>query len=659
MRNVTRPILVGSVIGLVAGIGFLAGVLDSWGARASDRLFISHPAQSEVVIVAIDDASIGKLGRWPWKRSIHAELIRKLTDAGVRAIGYDVNFPEVSDPAEDTALAQAVKEAGNVVLPIELELNEDEDRLLFTPGKTLSSIPEIGQYAKAAGHSNTPPDADGVVRRIPLHVLSTTDSSGISAFAVEVLRVANKLDHLEHAPVDSLNQIVVNYPNAPYQAFPILSAWDVLRGTRDLSALKGKIVFVGATAADLHDALLVPTSNGTLMPGVEIHASLYDTLSSERWLQPVPILLTFLLLILIGLLVGIIASNLRSRWTIPLLFGLWCGVMVGGLVVFEHGYIPELIWPTITFIFAYAAVTLERRMHSDRARRELKTAFSRYVSASVVEDILKDPNKLKLGGERREMTVLFSDIRGFTSISETMGPEQLVHILNLYLDRMTDLVFQNEGVLDKYIGDAVMAFWNAPLDQADHAVRAVHTAIDMQKALAQMDADKVFGDLDLHIGIGVNSGEMVVGNVGGKARFDYTVIGDNVNLASRLEGLTKEYGVQILVTEATRKDLNGSILLRRLDKVAVKGKKEPVMIYEVLERMTDATTAHQELVKSFERALDAYFARDFRKALEICEEILKTSPQDGPSKTLRERAQHFIEQPPAPDWVGTWVYTKK
>jgi len=395
------------------------------------------------------------------------------------------------------------------------------------------------------------------------------------------------------------------------------------------------------------------------MPGIEIHASLFDTLSSGRWLRPVPPIAIAFLLVLLGFLIGFVISKLRARWSALVVVGLWAAILVAAFLLFDRGWIVDVLWPTILLVFAYAGVTLERRVNADRQRRELKSAFSRYVSSTVVDAILKDPSKLKLGGERRRMSVLFSDIRGFTTISEGMSPEQLVHILNIYLNRMTNIVFERSGVLDKYIGDAVMAFWNAPLDQPNHAVLAVKTALDWQDALEAMNRSNAFGGIELHIGAGVNTGDMIVGNVGGDARFDYTVIGDNVNLGSRLEGLTKEYGVRVLISEATQKDVAKEILTRKLDKVAVKGKKEPVVIYEAMGLMSSASAEQKMLAKAFEAALDAYFARNFVDAVSRCEALLKTTPNDGPSKTLLERATHFIENPPPGDWVGTWVYLKK
>ncbi|MCC7356973.1 adenylate/guanylate cyclase domain-containing protein [Candidatus Uhrbacteria bacterium] len=655
------PIGVALITATVLACFNVVGVFTYWSARMGDRLFISRNATSDIAIVSIDDASIAQLGRWPWSRSVHAQLINKLTEAGVRVIGYDVNFPEASTETDDKALEDAIRTANNVVLPIELEIQQKgRKELVFTPEKTLSPISRLAAVAKSTGHTNTPPDADGVMRRIPLFVDSPENGgSSIPAFTVEVARLAGLASHTSAAPVDTLDRMTVNYLGAPGKNFPTFRAIDVIRGTVSTTSLKGRIVFVGSTAANLHDELLAPTSEGVPMAGVEIHASAFETIASQKWVKPVPKVLSTLFLLGIGLVIGLAITMLRLRINLPLVFLLWIGFLIGSFLLFERGIQVDLLWPTITFVFVYAAVTLERRVHADRERRQLRTAFSRYVSSSVVDSIMQNPDKLRLGGERRRMSVLFSDIRGFTTISEGMTPDVLVNILNIYLNRMTDIVFKHAGVLDKYIGDAVMAFWNAPLDQSDHALRAVSTGLEMRDALEELNASKAFGDLEMHIGIGINTGEMVVGNVGGNTRFDYTVIGDNVNLGSRLEGLTKEYGVAFIIAESTKGELRDAVITRRLDKVTVKGKKEPVVIYEAMELKENATQQRIDLAHDFESALDLYFSRQFEQCIESCQVILKKYPNDGPTNNLLERAKIFLNAPPAMNWDGTWVFTKK
>jgi len=653
-----RPVVLSLLIGAVCAALLYAGVFERWAAFAGDRLFLPRPSDPHVVIVAIDDTSLSAIGRWPWSRSVHAELISKLSDAGVAAIGYDVNFPESSNEHEDALLAEAIRRAGNVVLPVELALRPVQGRYVADESESVQPIELIRSAARTLGYTNMPPDLDGVVRRVPLGV-PQVNNVVVPAFAVQMVQLMVPSYDFTRVPVDAMIRAVINFDNSPGQTFQRLSAKDVLRGSGSLAALRGKVVFVGATAADLHDEQLVPTSHGTPMPGVEIHAALYDTLRSERWLRPVPVPIMAGGLLLLALLVGCAVAWLRARYSTPLVMVMWAGVLVSGFALFDHGYQLNLVWPTIVVALVYAAMTLERRITSDRERRKLESAFSRYVSPSVVRAILKDPSKLRLGGEKRRMSVLFSDVRGFTTLSESMTPEALVDLMNTYLTEMTGIVFTYDGVLDKYIGDAVMAFWNAPFDQPDHAVRAVNTALAMQRALRQMNEDRVFGNATLAIGVGVNTGEMIVGNMGSETRFDYTVIGDAVNLASRTEGITKEYGVGILITEATRNELGDAFVTRRVDTVAVKGKKEPVTMYHVLGRQEDVGERWKNIANDFEAALDAYFSKDFQTAITRAEAILAREPEDGPSKTLIERSRHWLQHPPAADWDGTWVFTKK
>jgi adenylate cyclase len=655
LREWLRPVMVGLTIGLLCASAFLFGMLETWSRRISDRLYLPYAADSRIVLVAIDDASMARLGRWPWDRSVHGELIKKIASVEPLAIGYDVNFPEASDDENDTALANSIKEAGNVVLPVELDLTFDDG---YVAKRFLQPISKIASVAARIGHTNTPQDADGVVRRVPLSV-ELMDKSVVPAFAFRLLEVAGIKASLSDG-TDYANRLIVHYPDKPGVAYTTVSAADVIDSSLVRSELRNKFVLVGATAADLHDNQRVPTSVNQPMDGVEIHASILNTLLQEKYLFELPKWILALWILSIALLLALLIPLVRARWSVPLVFLLWLGSVVLAFVCFDRGLIVDILWITITIILSFAAVMMERRIASERQKKEIKQAFSHYVSSSVVESILDDPKQLQLGGVRKDMTVMFSDVRGFTTISEGLTPEALVKLMNTYLTRMTDIVFEHEGVLDKYIGDAVMAFWNAPFDQEDHAKRAVDTALDMLSALEQMNREKAFGDLELRIGVGVNSGEMVVGNMGSTDRFDYTVIGDNVNLGSRMEALTKQYGIALLVSESTKNALpEGEYLIRPIDLVTVKGKNKPIKMYEVLKRMKDASEENKQLVVVFVKALRAYFARDFFTAAQLTDQLMMQFPMDGPSKTLNERAKHFSKEPPPDDWNGAWVMKTK
>ncbi len=656
-RDWKRPLLTGLVIGLLSAVALSLGILDTWSKRVSDRLYLPYTADERIVIAAIDDASMARLGRWPWDRSVHAELIAKIADAGALAIGYDVNFPEPQDEENDTALANAIKKAGNVVLPVELELlllkNQETRAKLILP-----SIPSIASAAGGIGHTNTPQDADGVVRKVPLTAI-LPDGSSVPAFSYRVLEMAGMPVSLAQG-TDASNRLLVHYPDAPGLAFPIFSAADIMDKASVRAELKNKIVFVGATAPNLHDYQRVPTSITLPMSGVEVHASMAATLLQQKYLHEMPKAIMALWIILIGALTGLLIAFIRVRWSVPLTIVLWLASVIAAFICFDKGWIVDILWITIAFVLSFAGVVLERRIASERQKRELRLAFSHYVSSSVVDSILQNPAKLQLGGVRKNMTVLFSDVRGFTTMSEGLKPEELVHIMNTYLTRMTDIVFKHEGVLDKYIGDAVMAFWNAPFDQDDHAKRAVDTALEMLYELKQMNQEKLFGDFELKIGVGINTGDMVVGNMGSHNRFDYTVIGDSVNLGSRMEGLTKQYGIALLISESVKEQLpKDEYLIRPIDLVAVKGKNKPVKMYEVLKKTVDAADSEKYLVKTYTEALQAYFAKDFLTAAQLVESLISQFPEDGPSKTLKERILYFQKDPPPSDWDGAWVMKTK
>ena len=649
--------LISLVIGVLCGVGIYLGLLGSWNHRIEDRFYLSRPADKRIAIVAIDDASMARLGRWPWDRKVHAELISKISSANPLAIGYDVNFPEPSEATSDLALADAVRQAGNVVLPVELELKNSTNSIVFDPAKVLAPISLIASASAGVGHANTPQDVDGVCRRVPLVVTSVSDKSQIVSFAFKILQVAGI--KINASTVDCLGRLIVNYPNAPGKAFDTYSAADIIDGKISKDKLAGRIILVGSTAADLHDDQVVPTSAGKPMPGVEIHASILDTLLQKKYLLDLPDWIQVLWLLLLTAILGLLVPHLKARWSVPITLILWIASLISSFVLFDHGWIVGILWPSITIVLSFCALMLERWVFTEYKKREIKQAFSHYVSASVVNSLLANPKLLRLGGERKRMTVLFSDVRGFTSISEGLEPELLVQLMNHYLSRMTDLVFKNDGVLDKYIGDAVMAFWNAPFEQADHARRAVRTALQMLSALKDMNDKGEFGSLKLKIGIGINTGEMVVGNMGSENRFDYTVIGDSVNSGSRLESLTKEYGVSLLISESTKEELGDEFVTRFLDMVAVKGKQESIKIYEVMDVSILDTGGVRELISDYESALQSYFARDFKEAVRILERVLTTRPDDGPSKTLHDRATQFVKQAPDKDWDGVWVMTKK
>jgi len=652
-------LIAGLSVGVLGALFQLLGVFDGWTHGLTDQFFLARDPDPSIVVVAIDDASLGRIGRWPWPRTAHADLIDRLASYGVKAIAYDVNFPEVSDPGSDAKLAESIRHAGNVILPVELSFQTQNGRLGFDPDHVVQPIAEIQSAADTSGFTNTPLDADSVARRVPVEVF---DASGtpIHHFAYETARVAGRAPNRSEIPTDDLGRMLINFPGEPGRTFKTIPAADVIQGLANPAVFKDAVVFVGATARNLHDAQNAATSRGEPMSGVEIHASIYDTLVTKHWLAPLNPWLQALLLVIAGLLLGLIVPRIRPRYTIVIAILLWIAWLIAAFLLFDKGIVLDIVWPTLVIFFAYAALLLERWFDTEVQRRKLRSAFSRYVSHSVVESIMRNPDKLKLGGERRNMTVLFSDLRGFTSLSEGLTPEKLVEVLNTYLDEMTKLVFEEGGVLDKYIGDAVMAFWNAPFDQADHAARAVRCAVRMRDRLLAMNKEGAFPKgIELKVGVGMNTGDMVVGNIGAETRYDYTVIGDSVNLASRTESLCKEYGVMIIVTQNTLADMGDGFKTRLLDQVAVKGKKEPIRIYEVLGETGKVADIDIAFARDFEGAFKAYTERRFDEALQAADKLLALRPDDLTTKHLKERCEIYRQTPPPAGWDGTWVMTKK
>ncbi len=659
--KILRPglaVFIGLGVGVLGAAAQLSGVFGNWSYGISDRFFLAHEADPSAVIIAIDDASLAKLGRWPWPRTIHADLIDRLSAMGAKAIAYDVNFPEPSDTGSDLRLAEAVRHAANVVMPIELSFSVSDGRLVFDPTKIVQPIPSVQSAAKSSGFTNTPLDEDSIVRRVPLTVMDPSGSP-VRHFAYEAATLANRAPQGE-IPRDRYGRILINFPNEPGRSFKTYAAADVIQGLVEPAAIDGKVVFVGATARDLHDEQNVATSRGQPMPGVEIHASIYDTLVSRRWLSPADPWVQAALLVLIGILFGLLVPYLRPRYSLPGALAIWLAWIVSAIILFDRGLVIDIVWPTLVIFFGYAALVLERWLDTEAQRRKLRSAFSRYVSHSVVESIMRNPDKLKLGGERRNMSVLFSDLRGFTTLSEGLTPEKLVEVLNTYLNEMTKIVFDEGGVLDKYIGDAVMAFWNAPFDQPDHVQRSVRCAVRMRDKLKAMNREGDFPKgIELKVGVGVNTGDMVVGNIGAETRYDYTVIGDSVNLASRTESLCKEYGANIIITQNTRAMLGDGFHTRLLDQVAVKGKKEPIRLYEVLGMTGEVQDTDIAYAQRFETALSDYFARRFTEAAEEARKLLAAKPDDVAAQKLLERSEIYIQTPPPQAWDGTWVMTKK
>ena len=643
----------------------------------------------EVVVVAIDNRAVKEIGRWPWSREVTAQLIDNLSAYGAKVTALDMVFSEPQGGLPDRALARAVASSPNLVMGYffrndrqqvdpraaaqttssKIKLLRLEPGVASLPLTEFASldanIAKVAAGARDFGYFNQIPDEDGLFRKAPLLLLYDGDiypSLSLKALGrflgrEPMVEVANfgvrsvSLGPLE-LPVNEQGRLSLNY-YGPTGSFLTLSAADVIGKRLPKDALKGKLVFVGATEMGIADLRATPFD--PTLPGVEIHATVAANAIDKRFLLRdgrtlgLEMACMFLLPILLALLL-----NTTPRTAVGLgYFALCCGsYFLANYLFFRFLCLDlSLIFPVASVTLTYAGAEAYRNLVIEKRGRYLKKAFSSYVSAELVDEIVKNPDRLKLGGEKREVSILFSDIRGFTTLSESLTPEELVRLLNEYLAPMTRIVMEEKGTLDKFIGDAVMAIYNAPLNVAGHAGRACRSALAMLDRLGELNAEfGARGLPPLDIGIGINTGEAVVGNMGADMRFDYTAIGDNVNLASRLEGLNKYYGTHVLVSESTRSQAEGHFF-REVDLVRVKGKNEPVAVYELLRERGQAESP-------FDRALALYRAEDFFGASELFAGIA-AGAGDRVSELYLERCREFIATPPQAGWDGVYVAKSK
>ena len=612
-----------------------------------------------------------------------------LHTAAVENRAFYEEMAEAVEATDNDRLAAAVLSlAGDVVLaaalgdggPTPATASGDLARFAYSPMVEVPAyrtftgltgpIDAFSAEAASVGFVNVLPDPDGAVRRGalamgvgdrlfgPLALRTVQVARGLSdddlRFAGDRFRVGN----LE-IPTDSNGGFFINYYGA-HGAVPTWSAVDLLTGVLPEGALRGKIVFVGGGAMGLGDHWPNPFTG--FYWGVETHATVADNLITGRFLRR-PDWLRYAeaaFILLAGLAFWMILSRLPLAAGVPLAAGLVAGGLAGSQYLFSaHQLVTLQVLPLGAAVGVSSAVVLVRYFIEGREKRLIKGAFQQYLSTAVVERILRHPEQLALGGEKRDLSVLFSDIRGFTRISEALDPEVLVGFMNRYLTAMTDVVLTEEGTLDKYIGDAIMAFFGAPADQDDHPVRACRTAIRMVEALYGNREKWVRRGLPLvQVGIGINSGPVVVGNMGSDRRFDYTVMGDNVNLASRLEGLTKRYGVKIIASETTRERVGDRFAFRELDVVRVKGRGRPVRIFELLGD-TAVTGISHDFIAHFEAGLAAYRSRDWEGAIRRFETVRRIKPEDRPALGFIERCREYLGTPPPPDWDGVWEVREK
>ena len=626
------------------------------------------PAPEDIVIVAIDRFSLDVFAQelemtWPWDRVVYAELIDRLNEAGVRGIAFDVIFDMPAHPESDLAFAEAIRASqAPVVLAATIET-------VVTPAYSFQQevLPLEILIEAGASHAYTVvnPDRDSVVR----HARLTVGGEPTLALMLHT-QLSGQLD-LGNVPVVALEEddpeILINYVGQA-RAIETVSFHQVLTYEESLpeGIFQDQMIFVGRSES-IHD-LMAQSGRADMftspfdflggsqqIPGAEIHANIFHTLNQQRFIGKAPLTAVLVLALALGAAASILMlvfATIRDRilWSALLLFGSM-GVTWLAFIRFDYwilGFQPFLVG-----LLAVSMNTVYQYRTTEKERKQIEQMLSGYVSKDVVDTIMKDPAKLELGGVEVEATVLFSDIAGFSKIAEKITPQELSTRLNDYFTRMGDVIMQRDGMINKYIGDAIMAIWGAPLENERHSILACEAALEMSRQVEKMEGG-------FRTRYGLNSGTMVAGNLGHHERMEYTVIGDTVNLASRLEGANKVFGTSIMISEATEKMVRDHFLTRQLDLIRVVGRAQPLKVYQIVGG-DDGETPDQlrEMVESFNEILESYKGLDWEKTRGLLDKHLKTFPEDSVALVYRDRCRSFSDSPPAADWDGVYELTAK
>lgn len=659
---------------------------------------------------------------WPFPRNFFAKVIRNLTAAGVKAIGIDIVMSSADkyNTINDSLFALALRDCKNVVLggKVDFQISEIQSNNGNSSSYELQNKDDnygniFFDVDSSIGIVNVVSDNDGVVRRyLPFRI--NQGGERIPTFGFQILNKFYGKSNKYTITNDKLyfhynSKRIPKFDKASFlidfwggdKYFPRFNFLDVLDdsefktseeidyeedinvwddssfGIKNSGIFKNKIVLIGSTLPEDKDIIPISFSRGekkgdNLIYGIELHGHLIHSVIKDNYLYNIPIVFSILSIIFLTAFVFAISSKLKGYkvkysflleiFNILLIILLFALVRYISLSLFaNNNIIISTLGLYSAILFGYFSSTAYHFIIEKKQKTAIKGMFSQYLSGAVVEQLISDPSKLKLGGEKKELTVLFSDIAEFSTFSESQKPEDLIHFLNDYLTEMTGEVFINKGTLDKYLGDSVMAFWGAPLEIEEHSYYACKTAISMQKKLKSLQGKWGKNNQDLFFTrIGINTGDVIVGNIGGEQRFDYTVIGDNVNLASRLEGVNKMYGTKIIISESTYEKVKVSFICRELDSIRVKGRMKPLKIYELID-IADATIDKSwfNVIESFEEGLNYYRNRDFDKAITDFKRILLFAPNDIPSKLFIERCEFFLTNPPTNNWDGVFTMQSK
>ncbi len=658
------------------------------------------PHEDNIVIIDIDEASLKELGQWPWSRPKVSQLLEKLTNNNIGLIAFDMVFAEAdkssphkvfkkygihreNTPNYDLILGNSIANTPTILGYI-FEFKENKyinkkapqipaifieknkrlgDNYLLKAKGTILNVPELQEKAYTSGFFNNIPDESGVIRSVPLII--SYENIIYPSLALEVIRLISKtkkvvINYDENGivniklnnltiPTDRYGRLLINF-RGKSKTFKYYSAKDILNGSIGKKELEGKIALIGTTAVGLLDLRATPFES--VYPGVEVHANAIDNiltgdfLAKESWVEGANIWIIFLLTILTVLLITYLPFWLNPIITLFLFGGT---VFILYNLLFTYGLVLNIFFPLLSIVIAAIVVTLFDYFYEIKKEKAIKKKFASKVSASVMENLLKDIDNNEFQAEEKEVTVFFSDVRNFTNISEQMDDaKKLISYLNKYMEPMSNIITEYEGTIDKYIGDSIMAYWNAPTDVVNHADKAVTASLKQIKQLVPLNKKlKKENKPPIDIGIGINTGKAIVGEMGSKGRSDYTVIGDAINLGARLESLCKFYDSKLNISGFTKEQLKDNYTFRFLDLVRVKGKKKPVEIWQVI----DFGEPKEELKKELElyhKALKLYKESNFKEALKLFERL-----ENYDKKTNKKiytiyihRCEEFILSPP-------------
>ncbi len=683
-------------------------------------------ATSPVTIVDIDEPSLAKLGQWPWSRTRIADMVANLTRLGAVVIAFDVIFaepdrlnPDVAAdtfrnldeetktklralPSNDQVFADAMRksrvvlgESGLAEVQSELDktlpvtglamLGEDPQRFIFKFPGLLRNTPVLEQAATGRGMLTINPERDGIVRRVPMVMLA--QGVTMPSLSFEVLRVISGSDTILmkadqagiksigvkgfQIPTDLNGQLWVHFARRDTSLY--VSAANVLEGSVAPEKIRGKLVLIGTSAVGLNDIKTTPVSRA--MPGVEIHAQVLESALTHAVLSEpnYGIALEFIAAIVLGILVLIFAPQF-GPFTLVGVGALFATLLIGTSWYYYQHYrlLIDFTYPLMSTTAIYLALIFFSFVREQKQRRQIRSAFGQYLSPALIEQLAQSPEKLVLGGEEREMTIMFSDVRGFTTISESYkhDPQGLTTLMNRFLTPLTNAILARKGTIDKYMGDAIMAFWNAPLDDTEHQLNACEAAVDMLERIDDLNQQREFeakqgghAYIPLNVGVGLNTGVCVVGNMGSDLRFDYSVLGDSVNLASRLEGQSKEYGFPIIVGSKTALAVKDKFAILELDFIMVKGKKEPEVIYAIAGREDVAQSGSFQRLRNLTiEMLACYRSRDWEGALAAIERGRKTDDAHALEylyNLYEVRIEGYQKNPPPEDWNGAFALLTK